>query len=228
MTISENFIEAIRPLLKDEAEIQAYLEAAPKPLNKSIKLVNFRGNKGGRYDNVLKSFKELAPDDWILTPTIFKELKDQFYIDRENREQALGKSFLHLCGFFYMQEVAASLPANFLELPENSLVLDVCAAPGGKSIQLADRLLTMNPNKPGLVRSNDVDSKRLRTLGTNLNRIGTYNSMVTQIDGSAIGNMFPEKFDAVLIDAPCSGEGTCFKSDFALKRWKEESINKVA
>lgn len=80
----------------------------------------------------------------------------------------------------------------------------MCAAPGGKTVQLADRLLALNLNKPGLVVGNDVDRKRLQTWGTNINRTGMYNTVACQFDGSAFGNLLPEYFDAVLVDAPCS------------------------
>ena len=118
MAISQNFIDAITPLFANEAELQEFLDAAPKPLNKSIKLINSRINPGQSYDKLKNKFQEMVPSDWCLTPTVFEELKDQRYIDRENRDIALGKTIPHLTGFFYMQEVAASLPANFLDIPE--------------------------------------------------------------------------------------------------------------
>ncbi len=226
--ISDNFIDAIRPILQDEQSIEAYKQAAQRPLKKSLKIINSRVRDNDNYDNIADDFLQLTPWDWTLSATVFAELKDQFYIDRETIDIALGKTRQHLCGFFYLQEVAASLPANFLDIPEGGIVLDVCAAPGGKTVQLADRLLSKNPNKPGLVWWNDIDRKRIQTWWTNINRTSMYNTMITQMDGSAFGNLLPEFFDAILVDAPCSGEGTWFKSDSALKWWKEESINKIA
>lgn len=104
-------------------------------------------------------------------------------------------------------------------------LLDLCAAPGGKTAQLADYLL--RHHKRGLVWGNDVETKRLGTRATNIQRCGLYNTVATKLDGSQIGNLYPEFFDAMLVDVPCSGEGTGFKSDAAYKRRKEESINKI-
>lgn len=72
-----------------------------------------------------------------------------------------------------------------------------------------------------------MDAKRLSTRANNIQRCGLYNTVATKIDGSQIGNIYPEFFDAILVDAPCSGEGTGFKSDAAYKRRKQESINKI-
>lgn len=228
MAIAQDFIDTIKPMFESEAELQSFLDAAPRSLTKSIKLVNSRINPGGDYKDLKKHFEKLVSSDWTLSPTIFSQLHDQRYVDRENRTIALGRTIQHLGWFFYMQEVAASLPANFLDIPEGWIVLDVCAAPWGKSVQIADRLLTMNAKKPWLVLGNDVDRKRLQTWALNINRTWMYNTASTQMDGTAFGNLLPEFFDAVLVDAPCSGEWTSFKSDSALKRRKEESINKVA
>ena len=116
--ISDNFIDAIRPILGDEKSLQAYIDAAQKPLKKSLKIINSRVRNNDNFEGLKEDFLHLTPGDWTLTQTVFEELKDQFYIDRENIQTALGKTRQHLCGFFYLQEVAASLPANFLDIPE--------------------------------------------------------------------------------------------------------------
>lgn len=139
---------------------------------------------------------------------------------------------MHQAGFFYMQEVAASLPSQVLNVEAGDLVLDMCAAPGGKSVQLGDRLLTADGRKPsdsiGLIVSNEVSGSRLVSLQHNLNRCGIYPTAVTSMDGIAFGTVLPEFFDKVLVDAPCSGEGTGFKSDAGTKRRREEDIQKIA
>ena len=149
-----------------------------------------------------------------------------FYIDREDREIALGRTFLHLLGFFYMQELAASSSPHFMDIPDDGLVLDMCASPGGKTVQLADYALTDNKNT--LIVANEFNARRIPALGSNLTRTGIYNTVITKYNGAMFGTNYPELFDAILLDAPCSGEGTGFKSDSAFKRWKQSTVEKIA
>lgn len=86
----------------------------------------------------------------------------------------------------------------------------------------------MREGKKITVWSNDIDAKRLPALVSNINRTGSYNTVVSKIDGLRIGELFPEMFDSILLDAPCSGEGTAFKSDDALKWRRQENIMQIA
>lgn len=214
----------IAELLPSVSEQESFFDAFQSHLKKSISLNTHRATK----------FQE-NNKNFLLSATPFsKEFPDTMYVDREDTNIALGKTRQHLTGQFYIQEVAASLPANILKyyLPEITTthsepikVLDLCAAPGGKTSQLADYMLAQDI--PGIVWWNDVDAKRLSTRASNIQRCGLYNTVASKLDGSQIGNLYPEFFDAILVDAPCSGEGTGFKSDAAYKRWKSESINKI-
>lgn len=218
----DQYIEAIKSLFDDPKELEIFLASISKPLPKSIKIIESRMD--------ISTFQSEAKRlGWALSQTSFgDDLPDMYYVDREDREIALGKTLLHLLGFCYIQEIAASLPAHFLDIPEGGKVLDMSAAPGGKTVQLADVLLTKNPNKPGLVRANDVDRQRLGTRANNIQRCAMYNTCATNFDGAIFGRQFPETFDAVLLDAPCSGEGTGFKSDAALQWRRLEEIKKIA
>ncbi len=222
--ISQDFRDMIATLLLTQSEQDSFFATFQEPLKKSIS-INRHNDPDFEQNN----------SEFILTPSPFgKEFPDTVYIDREDTTLALGKTRQHLTGQFYIQEVAAALPANILKTYLQELatknqeplkILDVCAAPGGKTAQLADFLLANNI--PGFVRGNDVETKRLGTRATNIQRCGLYNTLATKLDGSQIGNLYPEYFDAILVDAPCSGEGTGFKSDAAYKWRKEESINKI-
>ena len=215
----------IAELLPTQSEQESFFDAFQSHLKKSISLNTHRASK----------FQE-NNKNFLLSATPFsKEFPDTMYVDREDTNIALGKTRQHLTGQFYIQEVAASLPANILKqyLPEISTlnsnkpiaVLDLCAAPWGKTSQLADYLLAHDI--PWIVWGNDVDAKRLSTRASNIQRCGLYNTVASKLDGSQIGNLYPEFFDAILVDAPCSWEWTGFKSDAAYKRWKSESINKI-
>ncbi len=222
--ISQAFRDMIAGLLPSQSEQDSFFDSFQLPLKKSLSIIRHRA----------PDFEQNNPK-FILSDTPFsKEFSDTMYVDRDDTSIALGKTRQHLTGQFYIQEVAAALPANILKwyLQELSTlhsqpltILDVCAAPGGKTAQLADYLL--KHKIPGIVRWNDVDAKRLSTWATNIQRCGLYNTVASKLDGSQIGNLYPEFFDAILVDAPCSGEGTGFKSDAAYKRRTQESINKI-
>lgn len=219
-TINQDFIDMIEPLLPDASQKDEFVVACTRPLKKSISI---------NIDKIsVEDFIELVtPRWWTLTPNKFYEQPTTFYIDREDTSIALGNTFLYKSGFFYIQEVAASMPAPLIDIKPWDLVLDVCAAPWGKTSQLANRLLSYKDN-PGLVIANDVAWPRIQTLAHNLNLQWCYNTWLTKFNGFMFGKHLPNFFDHVLVDAPCSGEWTGFKSDHALKFWRKEEINKIA
>lgn len=222
--ISQEFRDMIASLLPQESEQTLFFETFQQPLKKSLSI--------NRHHNA--QFEQEYTNFQLSATPFSKEFPDTVYVDRDDVSLALGKTRQHLTGKFYIQEVAAALPANILkgylkdlytQKQAPLLLLDTCAAPGGKTAQLADFLLAHDI--PGIVRGNDVETKRLGTWATNIQRCGLYNTIATKLDASQIGNLYPEHFDAMLVDVPCSGEGTGFKSDAAFKWRKEESINKI-
>jgi NOL1/NOP2/sun family putative RNA methylase len=131
----------------------------------------------------------------------------------------IGGTLEHFLGSIYLQELASMLPPLLVrdELASASLVLDACAAPGSKTTQMA----AMMRNR-GAIVANDIDYGRIRALKFNLEKTGTVNTIITN------QNLvhFPRhlQFDVVLVDAPCSGEGTIRKSDSVLAGWSEAAI----
>jgi 16S rRNA C967 or C1407 C5-methylase (RsmB/RsmF family) len=99
--------------------------------------------------------------------------------------------------------MAAGLPAQMLDIQPGETVLDMCAAPGGKSIQLADQLLR-TPNNAGLLITNELNPARRKALKANLERCGIWNTIITGYDGRKLGELLSEQCDKVLLDAPCS------------------------
>lgn len=150
--------------------------------------------------------------DIPITPSPFSPLS--FYI---NNNIKLGNHPLHHCGAFYLQEPSASSAVTVLDVQKGDNVLDLCAAPGGKSTQIAALL-----DGTGLLWSNEVIKKRSQILLSNIERMGIKNSVVS--------SMIPEKlcpnlqgyFDKVLVDAPCSGEGMFRKDSQAISEWSQE------
>lgn len=126
-----------------------------------------------------------------------------------------GNHPYHHLGAFYLQEPSAMAPVNMYSFKGNELVLDLCAAPGGKSSQLARRL------NQGILFSNDPNYKRSKTLFSNLERLGFSNVVVLNETPQHLASELQGLFDVILVDAPCSGEGMMRKDEEALNMWNE-------
>lgn len=219
--INESFLALLEQLLPQE-QIEEFVIACRKPLKKSISVTTAKLSPS----QLINTAEERG---WTLSDPKFRSDPTTFYIDRENVDLALGNTFLYQCWFFYIQEVAASLSAIQIETKPGDIILDMAAAPGGKTSQLANRLLTQSNTSgtPGLVVANDVNGKRLGTLAHNVNKCWCYNTLLTRFNGWSFGSNLPDFFDHVLLDAPCSGEWTWYKSDVAMKYRKQAEINKI-
>jgi 16S rRNA (cytosine1407-C5)-methyltransferase len=215
--LHEKFVDQLQHRLP-EGNVQAFEDACRTPLKKSITI----NTEKISVEDFLAITK---PRGRHLEANTFTDDPTTFYIDREDLTLALGRTFLYQSGFFYIQEVAASLSAPQLDLKDGDTVLDMAAAPGGKTSQLANNLL--QHEDVGMVVANDVNGKRLGSLAHNLNIMGRYNTFLTKFNGGSFGSNLPNFFDHVLLDAPCSGEGTGFKSDYAMKYRHQAEINKI-
>ena len=131
----------------------------------------------------------------------------------------LGKSIYHTLGCFYLQEPSAMVPAYLLNAQEDELILDMCAAPGGKTVQTSFLM-----NNTGLIISNDLSRQRASSIVENVERLGLGNVVITNNDLSKIYKLYLNSFDKIVLDAPCSGSGMFRKDDKMIKDW---SYNKV-
>ena len=134
----------------------------------------------------------------------------------------LGRNFYHLLGYFYVQELASMLPVIAMKPKENDSYLDLCAAPGSKTTQAA----SVMQNK-GLIVANEISMGRMRILSSNLEKAGVTNTIVTRKEGQALCRKLGQskiKFDKILIDAPCSGEGTLRSSPKTYIMWNPKTI----
>lgn len=128
-----------------------------------------------------------------------------------------------MAGFFYIQEPSASSAVTILDPKPGMKVLDMCAAPGSKSTQISEML-----EQEGLLVANEIHPTRSRILLENIERCGSANTIVLNNDPKDISKAFPEFFDMVLCDAPCSGEGMFRKEDQAVEQWSLENIQACA
>jgi len=136
---------------------------------------------------------------------------------------SLGNHFTHQLGLIYGQEAASMVPVLVLDPKPGEVVLDLCAAPGSKTTQIGQILVN-----EGLVVANEVNPKRRMGLLQNVKRCGLINEAVIGQRGEKIGRALPDYFDRVLIDAPCSAEGTVRKSRAVLYHWGLKNIERMA
>lgn len=129
-----------------------------------------------------------------------------------------GKTAAHLAGAYYIQEASATFPVTVLEIKEGEKVLDLCAAPGGKSTQIAELL-----KGTGLLVSNEIIPSRANALSQNIERLGVKNAVVLNADPRDLEKRFSCFFDKILVDAPCSGEGMFRKNPDAAKERSADS-----
>ena len=194
----------------DLTDLAALQKFSAKPLRKSIRVNTIKSSV-----DCMKSWG--VDKGWKLEPVPW--CNEGFFIDREDRSQALGKDLFHLLGHIYMQEAASMLPVSLLDPQPGEVILDMSAAPGSKTTQIAARM-----EGRGVVIANDVQEKRLWTLKSAIYRSGCTNVIVTKKKGQWFGRRMAERFDRVLCDAPCTAEGTVRKDSEALKYTSEENI----
>ena len=137
-----------------------------------------------------------------------------FYFSGET--SAFSKHPDYAAGLYYLQEPSAMAPAAILPIEKGDVVLDLCAAPGGKSTYLAAKL-----GKSGVLFSNDISPSRAKALLKNLELTGTTQAVVISEAPYALSRRFPELFDKILVDAPCSGEGMFHKEPAIMKNWEQ-------
>jgi len=143
--------------------------------------------------------------------------KEGFYYNEEVDRP--GKSPLHEAGAYYLQEPSAMSVVPKLDVQEDEKILDMCAAPGGKSTYILSKL-----NNTGLLVSNEINPTRIRALGENLERFGAKNCIITNTDSNNLRKVFTGYFDKIVIDAPCSGQGMFRKDEVAITDWSYAKV----
>lgn len=204
-------------------DLQILKDVSAKPLRKSMR-VNTLKYSPAEFLSWAKS------KSWMTEPVPW--CPEGFFVDRVNRDEALGKDLFHLLGGCYMQEASSMLPVALLDPQPGERVLDMSAAPGSKTTQIAARMGRADAQelqkKRGLLIANDVQEKRIWSLLTNLQRCGVVDVVVTRKVGQWFAGNMTEVFDRVLCDAPCTAQGTARKDSDALKYCSDDNIGKMA
>jgi NOL1/NOP2/sun family putative RNA methylase len=157
----------------------------------------------------------------------FSEFPEVIIVTSKLLPGELGKTREHLLGYYYVQEISSQLPMLVLRPKPGEIVLDLCASPGSKTTQAAAMM-----ENSGTIMANEVSMGRIGILNSNLERCGVMNTIVTRREGTALcNNLFKKselRFDKILVDAPCSGEGTLRKSPKTFLMWNPNMIKKIA
>ncbi|WP_409978118.1 16S rRNA (cytosine(1407)-C(5))-methyltransferase RsmF [Enterobacter cloacae] len=207
----------MREALPSHLSFDDFIAACQRPLRRSIRVNTLK-------ISVTDFLTLVSPYNWQLTPVPWCE--EGFWIERDDEEALpLGSTAEHLSGLFYIQEASSMLPVAALFADGNTpdRVMDVAAAPGSKTTQIAARM-----GNHGAILANEFSASRVKVLHANISRCGIHNVALTHFDGRVFGAALPEAFDAILLDAPCSGEGVVRKDPDALKNWSVESNLDIA
>ncbi len=201
--LPQQFLDEMKNILGDEYD--DFLNSYDEPKTTGLRLNTMKMNKEKLIN--LNLFK-LENIPWA---------EEGYYYDEKIDRP--GKNPLHESGAYYLQEPSAMSVVPKLQIEEGDRVLDLCAAPGGKSTYILSKL-----NNTGILVSNEINPTRIKALGENLERFGAKNCIITNTDSANLKKVFTGYFDKIVIDAPCSGQGMFRKDQVAIDDW---SFSKV-
>jgi NOL1/NOP2/sun family putative RNA methylase len=212
------FIERMQKLLPGEKDFKSYLKILEEyPVN------SIRCNTLKITINELR--KRMEEKGWKVKQP-FKDFPEVMIIESSLAPGELGRSLEHQLGYYYIQEISSMLPVFILKPKPEETILDLCSAPGSKTTQIASCM-----NNTGTIIANEVKFGRIKILSTNLQRCGVSNCIITKKDGISLCTKFEKKgikFDRILVDAPCSGEGTIRSSPKTLRMWNIKVIESLS
>ncbi len=201
--LPEKFIERMNDLLNEEAI------SLIKSLEEGVEYhaLRFSCLKGSPEEGRKKLNIEMEAIPWEKSGFIY------------SGDNSPGKHPYHMSGAYYIQEPSAMAPAAYLKAKPGEKVLDLCAAPGGKSTQIAAAMMG-----EGLLVSNEINPQRAKILSENIERMGIRNALVLNESPDSLKKHFPGFFDRICVDAPCSGEGMFRKNDNASDEWSVDNV----
>jgi len=229
------YVERIEMLLPDEKDRQAYWDILKVEQRVTIRCNTLKISP----EALIQKLEEktwVTNQPWAGYPEII-EIKgkkptghEQEVIQKNGLAKLapgeIGRALEHLLGYYYVQELASMLPVIAMPPKEGELYLDLCAAPGSKTTQAAAAM-----NNKGTIIANELSMGRMRILGSNLERCGATNTIITRKEGRALcKNMHKAnvKFDKILVDAPCSGEGTLRSTPKTYLMWNPKTIKSLS
>ena len=200
--LPEAFLQRMHAQLGEE--YAAFLQSLERPRAVALRF------------NPLKGARPILP--FVGDPVPWE--REGFYYDPDSRP---GLHVYHEAGVYYLQEASAMAPVFLLDPQPGEKVCDLCAAPGGKTTQIAGRM-----QGQGFLLCNEINPKRAKILSRNIERMAVPNALVTNEHPANLAKRFSGFFDRVLVDAPCSGEGMFRKEEAAVTDWSQETVEMCA
>ncbi len=204
IAISEKYLNKLDVIFEQNKE--KYIEILNKDANYGVRFNSLKADK----NKILEYLDILS-----LENDKVKWAENGFYVSVEDR---LSKSPLYEAGVYYIQEPSAMIPASVIDITEGDVVLDMCAAPGGKTTLLGERL-----KGTGALVANDISNSRAKILAKNVEKFGIRNAVILSENQDVLQRKFEGFFDKILVDAPCSGEGMFRKEPDVEKYWHEDA-----
>lgn len=206
MNLPQEFLARMEALLG--GDYPAFLQSYEEPRRYGLRVNTLKIS--------VEEFQRIAP--FHLTPIPW--IDNGFFYEKED---AVSRHPFYYAGLYYLQEPSAMTPAHILPISPGERVLDLCAAPGGKATALAAKL-----QGQGLLVANDISASRAKALLKNLELFGVTNALVTNTTPNLLAAHFPEVFDKILVDAPCSGEGMFRKDAASAAAWSLKKVTDCA
>lgn len=206
--LPEEFLEKMKGLLG--AEYEAFVKSYETERVQGLRLNTLKGD--------LEDLRMVCENRFHLEQVPW--CREGFYYDGGTRP---GRHPFHEAGLYYIQEPSAMAVVSLLAPQPGEAVLDLCAAPGGKTTHIGERL-----SGRGLLVSNEIHPARAKILSQNVERMGIRNAVVTNESSERLKACFPEFFDRIVVDAPCSGEGMFRKDEQARAEWSKEHVKMCA
>ncbi len=208
------FLDRMKDMLG--SDFHAFEESFSKDKYQALRMNALKQNIDGSFatdgaEKVMAQVARLFPVPWS---------ENGYYYEKEDQP---GKHPFHEAGVYYIQEPSAQSVVELLEVTPGERVLDLCAAPGGKSTQIGAKL-----RGKGFLLCNEYVANRAKILSENIERMGIGNACVTNESPDKLAEMFPGYFDKILVDAPCSGEGMFRKNEVASEEWSPENVELCA
>ena len=211
------FKERMQKLLREASDFEAFEKIVHTGPRNFIRCNTLKISAEKLLERLSKKWKVIQP---------YGQYPEIMLVESELMPGELGSSIEHLLGYYYIQEVCSMMSSIALNPKQSDFILDLCASPGSKTTQIAAKM-----ENSGTLIANDLKFDRISILSSNLERCGVTNHIITKNDGVALCQKLAKinfKFDKILLDAPCSGEGTLRSSPKTFLMWNHKVVENLS